>query len=140
MIRQKEVDSAIVPLRQHDNTPCEPTEIWFTILGKQESFTTINNIVPELTNKLPIVPINSILAYAKLRQVRDGSVYYFIKTDTSGQFLNPLGMNELRLNRQISGRVPFVFQEVVKRAFIKYVQFLSTKNPALLHQAHVEAY
>jgi hypothetical protein len=74
------------------------------------------------------------LACAK--QVRsEHRTKYFVKRNTRGHFMNPIGPETFHTTKTIPGRPEWKFVEVSEKAFNYYIRFLATKNRAWLLNA-----
>ncbi len=83
---------------------------------------------------------DSANAYAKVVYIRGKSKYY-IKASSDGDMYNPIGLYEgggKDTKRVNLGRPEWEFEEVRKRPFEFYINFLKTKNQAYLINAERE--
>ena len=67
---------------------------------------------------------------------------YFIKSNSRGNFLNPIGLyDENRQNKHVKhlGRPEWLYKEVSYKVFVRYINFLRSKNQAHLKNAEREA-
>jgi len=80
-------------------------------------------------------------AFAKEVFTRE-RVKYFVKRNSRGRFLNPMGMfSEMRHAKEMhsAGTAEWTYREVNKKVFVLYLTFLKTKNQAWLLNAEREA-
>jgi hypothetical protein len=155
-VRQKDMEAAILPLRPTKTETSQPkimaTEtLVFTIFGKHDELTDENgnpnkNGFPLLYDtedvRGNITPAEQLPdAFAK--KVSGKKQRFFVKKNSLGKFLNPMGMySENRHNKVLkhAGREEWEFKEVSPRVFSLYLSFLKSRNKAWLINAEREAF
>lgn len=114
--------------------PLEREVICFTIIGKQDYISRLDQPVLEDENHLDV--------FAKIVVVNQGNPKYLVKRDSNGRLFNPLGIDEGNHNKFIhsAGKDQYEFRSVNKKSFDHYVRFLSTKNLSHLRTAEQEIF
>lgn len=108
--------------------------LWYTILGQED----------QLDNGHPMRNQEDNKVYAKRVYRKDNSIKYMIRLDASAKLMNPLSSTDEKTGGDIFlesvCRSNKKFKEVNEKVFALYLQFLSTKNTAWLHNAEREVF
>lgn len=107
----------------------------------EQEFYTLSGLEEVIVNGFPRRLQNDNRVYAKKLQKRDGSFKHMIKTANDGKLYNPVSVYGQEKTSTFLDRIcksNDKFTTVNEKAFGWYIQFLSSKNLAWLHNAERE--
>ncbi len=154
-VRTKEMEKAIYRPKQNtrQKTKHIPDEtIVFCLIGSENELVNLNSVVITNTEKsyprLWDLKDKKGIKSAELRDeacakidIKNGKITYWIKRNTNGRFLNPIGIyDEGRHMKEMkhAGRAEFRYDVVNQKVFELYLNFLHTKNFAWLTNSQRE--
>lgn len=125
----------------------------FCLIGNEDELVNLDSNIITHTNKsypkLWDIKDKDDIKLAEFRDeacakinISNGKVYYYIKRNNHGRFLNPIGIyDEFRHLKTMkhAGRPEFRYDPVNKKVFELYLNFLQTKNSSWLINSEREA-